>query len=104
MLNLPKIMFGACLVAVLGPVHGLDKEIEETIAAERSELPKIEIGATTNSILELQRSGLAAGHEQPMQGEVAARSYQRYLDTYRQTSTIGRVDGSASIADAQSSP
>lgn len=40
------------------------------------------IGATTEAILKMQREGSAAGQPQPMSGEVASRSYKRYLDSF----------------------
>lgn len=44
--------------------------------------PPIVIGAATEAYLHLQQSGTAAGTLQPIRGEVASRSYQRYLETY----------------------
>lgn len=46
------------------------------------ERPAIVIGAATEAILTLQRDGTAAGTLQPIRGDVASRSYQRYLDSY----------------------
>lgn len=43
-----------------------------------------EIGATTSALLELQRSGAAAGKLQPVSGDVASRSYRRYLEGFSQ--------------------
>jgi len=37
------------------------------------------VGSVTEAILTLQREGTLAGTLQPISGEVAARSYQRYL-------------------------
>lgn len=54
-----------------------------------------EIGATTANLLELQRSGLAAGKAQPIGGDVAGRSYKRYLDSFQRPMPEGR-DGAAS--------
>lgn len=53
-----------------------------------------EIGATTANLLELQRSGLAAGKTQPIGGDVAGRSYKRYLDSFERPIPEGR-DGAA---------
>lgn len=52
------------------------------------------IGATTANLLELQRSGLAAGKMQPIGGDVAGRSYKRYLESFERPIPEGR-DGSA---------
>lgn len=52
-------------------------------ADENREKPR-EIGATTSALLDLQRSGAAAGKPQPISGEVASRSYQRYLAGFSQ--------------------
>jgi len=52
-------------------------------ADEGREKPQ-EIGATTSALLELQRSGAAAGKPQPISGEVASRAYQRYLEGFSQ--------------------
>lgn len=40
------------------------------------------VGAATEAILARQRQGAEAGAPQPIAGEVAARSYKRYLDSY----------------------
>ncbi len=59
------------------------------------ELPPA-IGQATQSILELQRSGVVAGEPRPMQGEVAVRAHQRYLEAFNQPlpAISGSVGGS----------
>lgn len=89
MLQTPRFLL-ACALAL--PLVANAEEAIETAAPVPVPAPtKIKIGAATDAILTLQRSGLAAGTAQPVQGEVAARSYQRYLDAYKQPSAIGRV-------------
>ena len=87
MLQIPRFLL-ACALAL--PLAASAQEANET-AAPAPASAKIEIGAATDAILTLQRSGLAAGTAQLIQGEVAARSHQRYLDAYKQPSAIGRV-------------
>lgn len=41
-----------------------------------------EVGASTREVLELQRSGKAAGPAQRLSGAAEARVYQRYLDSF----------------------
>lgn len=41
-----------------------------------------EMGASTREVLELQRSGKAAGPTQRLSGAAEARVYQRYLDSF----------------------
>lgn len=55
-----------------------------TLRADENKEKVQEIGATTSALLELQRSGMAAGKPQPVSGDVASRSYQRYLDGFTQ--------------------
>ncbi len=59
-----------------------------------------EIGATTANLLELQRSGLAAGKTQPIGGDVAARSYKRYLDSFERPIPEARDNASGNTAPA----
>ncbi len=59
-----------------------------------------EIGATTANLLELQRSGLAAGKTQPIGGDVAARSYKRYLDSFERPIPETRDNASGNTAPA----
>lgn len=96
MLQTPKFLL-ACALAL--PLAASAQETAETAAPAPAAAPeKIEIGAATDAILTLQRSGLAAGAAQPVQGEVAARSHQRYLDAYKQPSAVGRVSEESAAA------
>lgn len=52
-------------------------------AAEQEAKP-VAVGAATEAILKMQREGTAAGQTQPIAGEVATRSYQRYLESFTQ--------------------
>lgn len=52
-------------------------------ATVASHTDKIEIGRRTEAILDLQRSDRGAAPLLPMQGEVAARAYQRYLEGFK---------------------
>lgn len=63
---------------------------------ERVEQRSLPAGARAGAILELQRSGLAAGKVQPLSGEVAGRSYQRYLDSFKEPMPSGRDGGGTS--------
>lgn len=71
-----NILVGLCMVAGVAFSGAL-------LADESKEKPQ-EIGAATSALLELQRSGAAAGKAQPVTGDVASRSYQRYLEGYTQ--------------------
>lgn len=71
-----NILVGLCMVAGVAFSGAL-------LADESKEKPQ-EIGAATSDLLELQRSGAAAGKAQPVTGDVASRSYQRYLEGYTQ--------------------
>ncbi len=51
---------------------------EQVVVAE----PPVVVGAATVAILKLQSDGLAAGQIQPISGDVATRSYKRYLDSF----------------------
>ncbi len=79
---------------LLSPAFAAD----EVAAAPAAEPAKIAIGATTEALLDLQRSGLAAGQLQPVQGEVASRNYQRYLDSFKKPTTVGQIDQPATAA------
>lgn len=50
--------------------------------AAADENKPVVIGATTEAILKMQRDGTAAGQSQPVTGDVATRSYKRYLDSF----------------------
>ncbi len=62
----------------------------------------LDVGTSTRSLLELQRSGQQAGPELPMLGAASALSYQRYLDSHKHpipaafTSTVGGGSGGQS--------
>jgi len=64
--------------------------------------PPPAIGQATQSILDLQRSGAVAGEPRPMQGEVAARAQQRYLDAFNRPmpGTSGNSGGAGSSMPA----
>lgn len=51
-------------------------------AAGNEKQEQVVIGAATEAILKLQSDGSAAGQLQPVNGDVATRSYQRYLETF----------------------
>lgn len=70
------ILAGLCIVAGVAFPWAL-------LAGESKEKTQ-EIGAATSALLELQRSGAAAGKAQPVSGDVASRSYQRYLEAFTQ--------------------
>lgn len=62
----------------------LNSAFPQGLWADESQQKPNEIGATTSALFELQRSGSAAGKLQPVNGDVASRSYQRYLDGFTQ--------------------
>jgi len=64
--------------------------------------PPPAIGQATQSILELQRSGAVAGEPRPMQGEVAARAHQRYLEAFNRP--LPGAPGSAGGSGAATPP
>ena len=72
----------------------------ETAPAPVPAVSAPEIGATTANLLELQRSGLAAGKTQPIGGDVAARSYKRYLDSFERPIPEARDNASGNTAPA----
>lgn len=88
--SLLAVVFGLFVSAALA------EEAENVVAPAPA--PKIEIGATTDALLSLQRSGMAAGQLQPVQGEVASRNYQRYLDSFKKPTTVGQIDQPATAA------
>ncbi|MGB1582017.1 MAG: DUF3613 domain-containing protein, partial [Nevskiales bacterium] len=56
------------------------------------------VGQETRNWLELQRSGSAASETQrPMSGDVAKRSYQRYVETHSQPIPESFVDENQSF-------
>ena len=71
---------------------------DEAAPAAAAAPAPIAIGATTEALLDLQRSGLAAGQLQAVQGEVASRNYQRYLDSFKKPTTVGQIDQPATAA------
>ena len=84
------------LLATLLSSAQLLQAAEEVPLAVVTESPQVQaapqlprVGERTAGILELQRSGLAAGREQPVSGEVASRSYQRYLESFSQPLAAG---------------
>lgn len=90
----PRSLSAITLGLLLSPAFAAD----EAAPAPVAEPPKIAIGATTDALLNLQRSGLAAGQLQPVQGEVASRNYQRYLDSFKKPTTVGQIDQPATAA------
>lgn len=93
-MQFPKSLLAIACGLLLSPAFAADEEAPAPAAAPA----KIEIGATTDALLGLQRSGLAAGQLQPVQGEVASRNYQRYLDSFKKPTTVGQIDQPATAA------
>lgn len=52
------------------------------LAADGEAKPPLVVGAASEAVLAKQRQGDAAGALQPVSGEVATRSYKRYLDSF----------------------
>lgn len=52
------------------------------LAGHADDAPGVVVGAATERLLAMQRDGKAAGAPQPIAGEVATRSYHRYLDSF----------------------
>ncbi|NTV95324.1 MAG: DUF3613 domain-containing protein [Thiobacillus sp.] len=63
------LLTGLCTLAV--PLSGHAEEAKKMV-----------VGASTENILAMQREGNSAGAPQPVAGEVATRSYHRYLDSF----------------------
>lgn len=72
-----------------------------TRAAEESPAP-IVIGEATEGILAMQREGAHAGLPQPVSGEVATRSYQRYLKSFTQPIPQFKKDADSTLKSADS--
>jgi len=89
-----NILVGLCMVAGVAFSGAL-------LADESKEKPQ-EIGGATSALLELQRSGSAAGKAQPVSGDVASRSYQRYLEGF--TQPLPESKDSASNSTKPSAP
>jgi hypothetical protein len=73
-----KRLLAAALSGIWTLLPALPGHAEDTPPAK----PTIVVGASSEAILAQQREGKTAGAAQPMTGEVAARSYQRYLESY----------------------
>lgn len=69
-----------CLACLLTSFAVLPVQAEDTVA--QPEARPIMIGATTEALLGMQREGASAGSLHPVNGEVASRSYRRYLDSF----------------------
>lgn len=78
MLSKTFIVAGCCLLTA-----GAMAE-ESPLRQDDPAKEPVRIGAATDALLEMQRSQIAAGTPQAMQGEAASRAYQRYLDGFRQ--------------------
>lgn len=50
--------------------------------AEDAATQPIVVGAASERLLDMQREGAYAANLQPIPGEVASRSYRRYLDSF----------------------
>lgn len=72
---------------ILAIMTGLLVATPLTSIAEDAEPPqdkqdKLVVGATTETVLTLQREGKAAGSSHPVAGDAATRSYKRYMDSF----------------------
>lgn len=81
----------ATLVAVSALTLSLTGYAED---AAKEPANKVVIGAASGNLLAMQRDGKSAGVAQPVAGEVATRSYHRYLDSFSKpmpefTETVG---------------
>lgn len=93
-MQFPKSLPAIACALLLSPAFAADEAAPAPAAAPAP----IAIGATTEALLDLQRSGLAAGQLQAVQGEVASRNYQRYLDSFKKPTTVGQIDQPATAA------
>lgn len=93
-MQFPRTLSAITLGLLLSPAFAADEAAPAPAAAPAP----IAIGATTEALLDLQRSGLAAGQLQAVQGEVASRNYQRYLDSFKKPTTVGQIDQPATAA------
>lgn len=65
----------------VAPSGGSGTALDETAAA--TDQPALPVGAATQRLLALQRSGtMASATPRPIPGEVAHRSYERYLNSF----------------------
>ncbi|WP_294370736.1 DUF3613 domain-containing protein [Pseudacidovorax sp.] len=65
----------------VAPSGGSGAALDETAAA--TDQPALPVGAATQRLLALQRSGtMASATPRPIPGEVAHRSYERYLNSF----------------------
>lgn len=77
-----KLTSGICLCGLVALSIALNcnaAEPEEQVVVSE---PSVVVGATTLAILKMQSEGSAAGQLQPISGDVATRSYKRYLDSF----------------------
>ncbi|MCB4360490.1 DUF3613 domain-containing protein [Quatrionicoccus australiensis] len=82
------ILAGLCIAAGVA--------FSGALSADEGKEKVQEIGAATSALLELQRSGAAAGKAQPVSGDVASRSYQRYLEGFSQPQPESKDSASSS--------
>lgn len=73
--RLAELHRGIALVVLMG--------VATAAHCEQAMPPASEIGPATDALLALQRDNRAAGSAQPMLGDAASLSYQRYLDSFK---------------------
>lgn len=95
----PSFLPAICLALLITPAMAA----EEGSAGGAPAAPGYEIGTATDALLNLQRSGLVAGELQAVQGEVAHRNYQRYLEGFEASSSVGRLDAQSAKPAASTS-
>ncbi|MGE5469484.1 MAG: DUF3613 domain-containing protein [Bacteroidota bacterium] len=95
-----KLKPGLGPVILVLAVYAAGALADEPAATPARPANSAEVGASTTALLELQRSGLAAGKLQPISGEVASRSYQRYLESFSQPIPNIRDNGAAAASPA----
>lgn len=94
-----RIFLGLLVLTVFSGA-ALAEVVTENSESSESQFPA---GGRAAAVLELQRSGLAAGKVQPLSGEVAGRSYKRYLDSFNQPMPSPKRGGDEPVAATNNS-
>lgn len=93
----PKLSFAPGLAGALAVVFSCS-----AFAGDEGQ-PRTVIGEATEAYLQMQRDGASAGRAQPVTGEVASRSYQRYLNSFDEPMPQTK-SGSGSTSSSNSKP
>lgn len=99
---LPRTLLALCLGGLACAARSAELDAAAPVMAATEPAPRA-VGDATSQLLALQRSGAAASPvPRPITGDVAARSYQRYLKSFehpipeRFDTTVGTGSGAGS--------